>query len=63
MPHVSDRDLSPAELQGLLGARLTYPEVGATLGELPSGYRQIHEGRIREAWLDESRGPRVPFDR
>ena len=41
MPHVSARDLSDAELEELLGARLTYGEVGATLAVLPSPYRHL----------------------
>lgn len=42
MPTVRDHQLSEAALQELLGAGLTYAEVGATLGEeMPSGYRHV----------------------
>ena len=41
MPHVADRHVSESALHELLGARLTYAEVKATMGDMPSGYRHL----------------------
>ena len=41
---VRDQELSDAALQELLGARLTYSEVGRTQGELPGGYHHLERG-------------------
>jgi len=39
------RLLTPAETARLSGQPLTYPEVGATAGELPAGYRVLRRER------------------
>jgi uncharacterized protein (UPF0548 family) len=44
---VDDTRLTPAQTTRLANASLTYPEVGATRGELPTGYAHVaREGRL-----------------
>ena len=54
---VRDQELSDAALQELLGARLTYSEVGRTQGELPGGYHHLERG----AFAGAGRELRCPF--
>jgi uncharacterized protein (UPF0548 family) len=47
--------LGPAELDRLRGQPLTYPEVGATRGDLPAGYAHVRRSRALPAGADFDR--------